>query len=760
MADGTSVGSIYYDLDLDSKKFEANLASADAKAKGFASQLGNQFEKSTQASQAFAGGLLAVGAGVLAAGGAALKSAGDYQQNAVAFEVMLGSASKAQGLLKQISDFAASTPFELPAVVEGSKKLLAFGVAGDDVISTFRMLGNIAAAVGTEKLPGLINVFGQVKAAGRLMSQDLLQFTSAGVPIIDMLAQHFGVAKDKIKDMVEQGKVSFPDLQASLAQLGGPGGKWADLMDRQSKTLQGTLSNVSDSLGRVARAVVGMDAQGNIKEGSIFAQATDAINKLLGFLTAHQQDIINFFNSTFGFIAEHGPVIIGIIAGGLAPAFIALAAAALSGLAALAPYMIVGVALALAWEKSKLLFFVLAGAIAGFALGIVIFLWPAIWGSVTAFAALAIAVIAATWPFILAGALIAGAAYLIVTHWSQISKFFGDLWKAVTKWFTQAGTDIGNAVDGMVKWVQGIPGWFSKVWTSALNGIGRFISDAGTFFKNLPMQIIEAIGWIIGRFIRFELVDLPNFYIAVIGWFIQLPGAIWNILVSMYNAVSTWFVNSFNAAVGWTANAINAVGAWFAALPGIVWNAVVGAYNTIVGWFGNMYNASRNAGANIVNGFGSFINGLPGMVGGIFNSVVNTIMSFGQRLWDMAKQVAGSFWQGFKKGLGISSPSYVERAFMAIGKQSTDTLGQMKDDIGTLQGLGNNLMTMPKSLVQANGSITLGNNSAKTGDQITYQIGSVELTTKEATETFFSIGNRNTQLESLGGSPLPGTSGV
>lgn len=649
MADGTSVGSIYYDLDLDSKKFEQNLAAADAKAKGFASQLGNQFEKSTQSSQAFAGGLLAVSAGVLAAGGAALKSAGDYQQNAVAFEVMLGSASKAQSLLKQISDFAASTPFELPAVVEGSKKLLAFGVAGDQVIDTFRMLGNIAAAVGTDKLPGLINVFGQVKAAGRLMSQDLLQFTSAGVPIIDMLAQHFGIAKEKIKDMVENGKVSFNDLQASLALLGGPSGKWADLMDRQSKTLQGTLSNVSDSLGRVARAVVGMDAQGNIKEGSIFAQATDAINKLLGFLTAHQDQIVDFFNKSFGFIVKYGPEIAGILLGALAPGVIALTAALISGAIALGPWLLAGLAIGFLFQHHKQ-----------------IIAW-------------------------------------LTQAWQAVSGFFINLWRDITKAFTKAGKDIDGAINGVVRWVQGIPARLGAVWNATLTGIGHFIGATGNFFAHLPFMIAEALGWVVGRFIRFIIVDVPNFVMGTIAFIAMLPGAILGVMVAVYNAISTWFVNSYNTAVNWTAGAVTAVGAWFASLPGVVWNAVVSAYNAITHWFGNMYNASRSAGSSIVNGFGSFINGLPGMVGGIFDSVVRTIMGFGQKLWDMARQVAGSFWQGFKKGLGISSPSYVERAFMAIGKQSTMTLDQMKGDISSLQSIGNNLMTMPKSLAQANG---------------------------------------------------------
>jgi tape measure domain-containing protein len=211
---------------------------------------------------------------------------------------MLGSADKAKSLLMQISSFAAATPFELPQVVEGGKNLLAFGVSMDQIIPTFTMLGNIAAGVGTDKLPGLINVFGQVKAAGRLMSQDLLQFTSAGVPVIDLLAQHYGITSDKVKDLVATGKVGFDDLNASLSLLGGPSGKWGDLMEKQSKSLNGTLSNVQDNLGRILRQAVGIGPDGDIRQGSLFDFVTKGATGLMNGLSKLQpfiDKIANFF---------------------------------------------------------------------------------------------------------------------------------------------------------------------------------------------------------------------------------------------------------------------------------------------------------------------------------------------------------------------------------------------------------------------------------------------------------------------------------
>ncbi len=94
---------------------------------------------------------------------AAVANAASYEQNRIAFfEWMLGSADKARGLLKQVSDFARKNPFELPQIVEGTKSLLAYKIAQKEVIPNFKMLGDIISGVGTETLPQLITAFGPV----------------------------------------------------------------------------------------------------------------------------------------------------------------------------------------------------------------------------------------------------------------------------------------------------------------------------------------------------------------------------------------------------------------------------------------------------------------------------------------------------------------------------------------------------------------------------------------------------------------------
>src|SRR5690242_6734241 len=118
-----------------------------------------------------------------------VNSAAGFEQTQVAFKTMLGSAEEAEKLLRNLANFAKATPFQLTELEDASKRLLAFGTAADDLIPTLTMLGNIAAGVGTDKMPQLVRAFGQIQAKGFLMGQELLQLTETGIPIIEELAK-------------------------------------------------------------------------------------------------------------------------------------------------------------------------------------------------------------------------------------------------------------------------------------------------------------------------------------------------------------------------------------------------------------------------------------------------------------------------------------------------------------------------------------------------------------------------------------------
>ncbi len=171
---------------------------------------------------------------------------GEFQQLEVAFRVMLGSKAEADKLLAEQVALAIKTPFTLQEVATGAKQLLAYSFSVDEVTDTLKVLGNVSAGVGAP-LGDIVYLFGTLKTQGRAFTKDITQFTSRGIPIIAELAKQFGVAESEIFGMVEAGKVGFPEVERAFKSMTSQGGLFFNLMEEQSKTLTGQISNLKDA---------------------------------------------------------------------------------------------------------------------------------------------------------------------------------------------------------------------------------------------------------------------------------------------------------------------------------------------------------------------------------------------------------------------------------------------------------------------------------------------------------------------------------
>lgn len=171
---------------------------------------------------------------------------GEFQQLEVDFTTMLGSSEKASVLIAQLAETAAKTPFDLQGIADGARQLLAYDTSAEDVNETLIRLGNIAAGL-SQPLGDLVYLYGTTKTQGRLYTQDLNQFTGRGIPMITELAKEFGVAESEIRGMVEAGMIGFPEVQKVIQNLTNEGGMFFNLMQEQSKTITGQISNIEDS---------------------------------------------------------------------------------------------------------------------------------------------------------------------------------------------------------------------------------------------------------------------------------------------------------------------------------------------------------------------------------------------------------------------------------------------------------------------------------------------------------------------------------
>ncbi|NHQ67195.1 tape measure protein [Elizabethkingia miricola] len=210
---------------------------------------------------------------------------GEFQKTEIAFSTMLGNGGQAKQLMGQMVNLAAKTPFSLQDVSNGAKQLLAFQVPANEVVDTLTRMGNIAAGLSVP-IQRINLVYGQVKAKGKLMGDDLRQFTEAGIPMIHELAKAMGKADSEIAKMVSDGKIGFEDVKKVLFNLTNEGGMFFNLMEEQSATLSGKISNLGDAWDQMLNKI------GQSQEGAL-GQGIDA----LAYLVDHYKEVLNIIEA-------------------------------------------------------------------------------------------------------------------------------------------------------------------------------------------------------------------------------------------------------------------------------------------------------------------------------------------------------------------------------------------------------------------------------------------------------------------------------
>ena len=194
---------------------------------------------------------------------------GQYQQTEMAFKTMLQSEEKADALMKQLIRTAAVTPFGVEDVTEGAKQLLAFNVAAEDVNKTLIGLGDVAAGMGLN-LKDLVMLYGTTIAKGKMDTMDLYQFLNRGIPIADEIAKVMGLdvtnAIKEVQKQIKAGKVTSDVFIQAMQSMTAEGSKFGGLMEAQSKTITGQISNIEDAIEQMFNEL-GKSQEGVINTG-------------------------------------------------------------------------------------------------------------------------------------------------------------------------------------------------------------------------------------------------------------------------------------------------------------------------------------------------------------------------------------------------------------------------------------------------------------------------------------------------------------
>lgn len=194
------------------------------------------------------------------------KTTGFFQQQQVALEGIIGSASKATTIFNDIQSFALQSPFQTKELVDFTKKLSAFGIEPDKLFPTVKELADISTGLGVD-MGRIILAYGQVKSASVLRGQELRQFTEAGIPMVQALADKFTkmngelVTTADIFEMISKRQVSFEVVADVLSDMTKEGGRFYKMQENVTNTLYGQIQKLKD-LWTLALKDIGNSAGG------------------------------------------------------------------------------------------------------------------------------------------------------------------------------------------------------------------------------------------------------------------------------------------------------------------------------------------------------------------------------------------------------------------------------------------------------------------------------------------------------------------
>lgn len=191
------------------------------------------------------------GAGVLKALGAEMiRVRGEFQAADTAIETLLGNKEKANALMSQVREFAKISPLEFSDVTAATQMMLGFNIEAEKVPRYLQAIGDVSMG-NTQKFNSMTLAFSQMSAAGKLMGQDLNQMINAGFNPLQIISEKTGKSIATLKDEMSKGAVSAEMVQQAFIDATSAGGKFYNMSENASKTINGQLSMMQDALDSV-----------------------------------------------------------------------------------------------------------------------------------------------------------------------------------------------------------------------------------------------------------------------------------------------------------------------------------------------------------------------------------------------------------------------------------------------------------------------------------------------------------------------------
>lgn len=270
----------------------------------------------------------------------------------------------------------------------------------------------------------------------------------------------------------------------------------------------------------------------------------------------------------------------------------------------------------------------------------------------------------------------------VINIWNTIKDTVSTVIGAIVGFFTET---IPNAIQTAIDWFTSIPenilsalssvvdslaGWASDIISWVAEAIPAIIDSIVSFFSELPYKIGYAIGYAIGTLVSWAasviswvVTNVPNIIEAIINFFVALPGRIYNAIITVLSSFASWVSSMIASAKTNIPKIISAIISFFKSLPGKIYSAIVGAIGRLAAWASSMLSTAKAKIPAIISTIVGFFKELPGKMLTIGENVVKGfwkgVTSFAKWLWDNIKGFGSGIVDGFKKALGIHSPSKV-----------------------------------------------------------------------------------------------------
>ncbi len=286
---------LFATLTLDSGGFERGLSDAQKRVKAFSENIKAGVQTAMKIGAAVAAAGAAVGGYVLKTGIGYNQQMDDYTAN---MQTLLGGVDKAEAKIKELSDMAAKTPFELPTLVDATQTLLAFGVKAEDSTGILKSLGDISLG-NASKLETLTRSYGKMSSTGKVTLENVQMMIDAGFNPLNLIAERNHMTMESLYKAISDGKVPFEELTWAIQKATSEGGQYFNGMETASKTLTGRLSTLKENWSAFL-ALLTKPAYENLRD-TILPSAIDMVDKLTAsFNESGLQGVFDTFSEEVG----------------------------------------------------------------------------------------------------------------------------------------------------------------------------------------------------------------------------------------------------------------------------------------------------------------------------------------------------------------------------------------------------------------------------------------------------------------------------